>query len=271
MTCTTNGPSLELLQVSAPNVCEGSEWVLVDQNALAQQVARIAVGQYHHVRKILAGFGDSPAVVVQAAKNDAIALLTVKPGDKPWHRDGWLFQTVSWIAAHLEGGVAIRAPHLIKAHKGFDGLKLELSAAGKVTAVVIFEDKATKQPRDTICGKVWPAIARIEQGERSNELVQEVSALLETQMRSFPDLDVDAAIQEIAWKEARRYRVAITVNEPHTNAESRISLFKDFDIYVPGDSGRRLGETMHVPDLRPWMQAFASLVISKIKDLPDHV
>ncbi|WP_235919304.1 hypothetical protein [Aureimonas psammosilenae] len=262
---------MTLQKATAPNLCEGSEWIVVDQHALAEQVARIAVGQYRHVSKILLG-ADAPAVrVTQAAKKDAVALLSLKVDEKPWHRDGWMFQAVSWIAAHQNSGVAIRAPHLIRAHKGFDGLKLELGEKGQVIAVVVFEDKATENPRATIREDVWPGIARLEQGERSNELGQEVSALLETQMRSFPDLDVDAAVEEIAWKEARRYRVAITVDKSHAAVEARMALFKDFDSCAPGDTSRRHAETMHVPDLRPWMDAFANLVIVKIFNMPDHV
>ena len=260
-----------LNKVTAPDLCEGSEWVVVDQDALAEQVARIAVGQYRHVSKILLGAEASVAKVSQAAKKDAIALLSLKPDEKPWHRDGWMFQAISWIAAHNDSGVAIRAPHLIKAHKGFDGLKLELNAAGEVTAVVVFEDKATENPRATIRDDVWPGIARLEQGERSNELGQEVSALLEAQLRSFPDLDIDAAVQAIAWKEARRYRVAITVDKSHATAKPRTVHFKDFDSFAPGENSRRRAETMHVPDLRPWMQAFADLVINKIVSMTDDV
>ena len=127
--------TLTLEKVSSPNLCEGSEWVVADEDALAEHVARIAVGQYRHVAKILLGEGATAAVVTQSAKADAITLLTLKKGEEAWHRDGWLFQAISWIAAHNASGVAIRAPHLIKAHKGFDGLKLELNDAGEVTAV----------------------------------------------------------------------------------------------------------------------------------------
>lgn len=102
--------------------------------------------------------------VTLAAKKDAIALLSLKPDEKPWHRDGWMFQAISWIAAHNDGGIAIRAPHLIKAHKGFDGLKLELSDAGEVTAVVVFEDKATENPRATIRDDVRHSRAAAEKG-----------------------------------------------------------------------------------------------------------
>lgn len=263
--------TLTLEKVNSPDLCDGSEWVVADEDALAEHVARIAVGQYRHVAKILLGEGATAATVTQSAKGDAIALLTRRKGEEPWHRDGWLFQAISWIAAHNASGVAIRAPHLIKAHKGFDGLKLELSDAGEVTAVTIFEDKATEHPRNTIRDDVWPGIVKLEQGERTNELCQEVSSLLEAQLKTFPNLDVDAAVQQIVWKEKRRYRVAITVDKPHLTAKQRKRLFKDYDTYAPGDIARRGAETMCLPDLRPWMQTFADNVIVKIKVLPDNV
>ena len=263
--------TLALQKVTTSTLCEGSEWVVVDQDALAEQVARIAVGQFSHVSRILLGEAATATKVRQAAKKDAVGLLTPKPNEEPWHRDGWVFQAISWIAAHHGGGVAIRAPHLIKAHKGFDGLKLELSDAGAVTGVIVFEDKATANPRDTIRDDVWPGITKLEQGERSNELGQEVSALLQTQLRTFPDLDVEAAVEEIAWKEARRYRVAITVDKSHATPEPRLALFKGFESKAPGAISRRIAETMLVQDLRPWMQAFADLVIAEIEGLPDHV
>jgi hypothetical protein len=263
--------ALMLEKVSSADLCEGSEWVVADEDALAERIARIAVGQYRHVAKILLGEGATAAAVTLAAKTDAITLLTLKKDEKPWHRDGWLFQAISWIAAYTAGGAAIRAPHLIKAHKGFDGLKLELTDAGEVTAVIIFEDKATEQPRDTIRDEVWPGIVKLERGERTNELSQEVSSLLEAQLKTFPNLDVDAAVQQIVWKDARRYRVAITVDRPHMTTEKRKGLFKDYDKHAPGDITRRGAETLCLSDLRPWMQAFADKVISKIKALPDSV
>lgn len=263
--------ALNLKEAHSPGLCEGSEWIVLNEDALAELVARIAVGQYRHVAKILLGEGAAEHSVTQAAKTDAIAMLTLKPNEKPWHRDGWLFQAISWIAAHDAGGVGIRAPHLIKAHKGFDGLKLELTSTGHVTAVIIFEDKATEQSRDTIRNDVWPGIVSIEQGARTNELSQEVSALLEAQLRTFPNLDIDAAVQQIVWKNARHYRVAITVDKPHNTAEERKKLFKDYDIHAPGNVARRGAETLCVPNLRVWMNDFSERVESKIQALPNSV
>jgi hypothetical protein len=263
--------TLLLTKVDASDICQGSDWAVEDQDALAEHVARIAVGQYRHVAKILTGTGSAPPPSEDEVKANAITLLTAEDPNNPWHRDGWLFQAISWIAAYTGGGAAIRPPHLIKAHKGFDGLQLELTPDGAVQAVIIFEDKATEYPRDTIRDDVLPGIAKLEKGERRNELGQEVAALLETQVRTYPDLDVDAAIQRIVWKEARRYRVAITVASPHNGDAKRNALFKGYDTSAPGDLQRRGAETMTVPDLRNWMHAFANLVITKIKAMPAHV
>lgn len=262
--------TLTLKQAEAAPVCNGSDWLVADQDVLAEHVARIAVGQYRHVAKILANAGTPPLETDDDAKADAVALLTVT-GKDPWHRDGWLFQAISWIAAHTGGGAAIRPPHLIHAHKGFDGLQLELASDGSVQAVIIFEDKATESPRDTIRDDVLPGIVKLEMGKRRNQLSQEVSSLLEAQVRTFPDLDLDAAVKQIVWKEARRYRVAITVASSHDDAAKRKALFKDFDTHAPGGIDRRLGETMVIPELRKWMQAFAELTITKIMTLPADV
>jgi hypothetical protein len=70
---------------------------------------------------------------------------------------------------------------MILAHKGFDGLQLEIDTSnGFVTAAVIFEDKATDNPRDTIRDEVWPDFKLLEAGERENVLSADVSALLIT-------------------------------------------------------------------------------------------
>lgn len=47
-----------------------------------------------------------------------------------------------------------------------------------MTAVVVFEDKATDKARDTIRDDVWPGIVALEKGERLNELSQEVSGMI---------------------------------------------------------------------------------------------
>jgi hypothetical protein len=150
---------------------------------------------------------------------------------------------------------------MILAHKGFDGLQLEIDTSnGFVTAAVIFEDRATDNPRDTIRDEVWPDFKLLEAGERENVLSADVSALLITR----PDIDADRAIENIIWKQIRRYRVSITVGATHASPEGRQRLFRGFDDIASGDVQRRRGEILHIEQLRPWMASLAAAAISAI-------
>lgn len=223
--------SLKITPIDHDDLCFGWQWSISDEKALSAQVAAIAMGQYRHVARILAVSGvDLPKGDPEIA-SDAIDALTLSPGADPWHRDGWLFQTISWIAAHPNKEDALlRPPHIRKADKGFDGLQLELSGDGKsVTAVVIFEDKATANARSTIRDEVWPGIEALESGRRIAELTHDVTAALEAHQRDLPDLDVDSAVASILWKDVRQYRVSITVSDTHSTPEGRKSLFKDYN------------------------------------------
>jgi len=266
--------SLTLTKVDHPDVCHGWTWTILDENALARQVAQVALGQYRHVATILAGAGITDGAADHDQIDDAIELMSVGVDEDPWHRDGWIFQTISWIAAHQDGaGTATRPPHIIKAHKGFDGLQLELSTDGKaVIGVTVFEDKATEHPRKTVRDDVWPGIQALERGQRRAELNHETTALLDAQRADHPGLDVDQAISKILWKDARRYRVSITIGDTHhKNDKARSRLFKGYDDIAPGDLSKRRAETLYIKELRTWMKAFAERVVVHIKASASHV
>lgn len=243
-------------------LCFGNAWVVPDIDLLALNIARVAMGQSRHVQKILAGASLSALPSTKNAAKGAIELLTVESGADPWHRDGWMFQVMSWIAANraTPGGI-IRAPHMILAHKGFDGLQLILDkVTGNVTAAILFEDKATENPRSTIRDQVWPEFSAFETGDRENVLAAEVTALLVTQ----PGVDADSAIQNIIWNKARQYRVSITVEAQHSDGPGRVRLFKGYRTVVAGATRRRQGEIFYVKDLRNWMQSLADAAIAAV-------
>ena len=110
----------------------------------------------------------------------------------------------------------IKLPHLIPAHKGFDGLQINLRGKQELYGVVIFEDKATQNARNTITSKVWPEFRDFESGVRENELMQETTALL----YRVPGVDVDKAIEGIVWKHVRKYRISITGEPPSSTTTS---------------------------------------------------
>lgn len=252
--------SINLTPFSHESLCHGNTWAVADELVLAQQIARVALGQSRHVQKILAGASLGAPPTTSNAAAGAIELLTVAKGEDPWHRDGWIFQVLSWVAAHraAPGGI-IRAPHMILAHKGFDGLQLEVEKE-KVTAAIIFEDKATDNARSTIRDDVWPEFTAMEAGDRENVLTAEVTALLATQ----PNIDPDIAIENVIWKNVRQYRISITVGDSHSDEAGRRRLFKGYDKIAAGENQRRRGETLHVRNLRKWMQGLADQAIAAV-------
>lgn len=264
--------TLVLTPIAHGEVCHGHAWTVENIDLLAERVARVAMGQYRHVSQVLEGLNVPAPKGSKAHAANAIAKLQVAKNGDPWQRDGWIFQIVSWIAANQQKaeGVILKPPHIFHAHKGFDGMQLEVSADGKsVSAVVIFEDKASDDPRKTIREDVWPEIVKLEAGERVAELTHEAAGLLEAHQHLYPELNVDEAIDRIFWQEARRYRVSITTGAVHAKESDRARLFADYDTTVRGDLTRRRGETMHFDKLREWMSEFTDLVAKKLNGLAD--
>lgn len=262
--------TITLTPILHEELCHGSRWTVDDIDVLATRVARVALGQYRHVAQILEGLNASPPTTrVEIAKDAKRKLQVAKNGD-PWHRDGWLFQIISWITANQQKtpGTVLEPPHIFHAHKGFDGMQLEIAEDGtSIQAVIIFEDKATDNPRNTIRDDVWPAIAAFESGERVTELSHEATGLLEAHQRTFPDINVDDAIDRIVWQVARHYRVSITTGQTHQADADRERLFGGYENQANGPLIRRRAETMHFEDLRKWMADFAALVAHKIDEV----
>lgn len=237
----------------------GNTWEVPDDDVLAKWIAWVAIGQAFHVAEILHSLnpiGTSPTN--DAAKSDAVELLTQK-GKDPWHRDGWMFQVMSWLAAHVNRpGALIALPHLIHAEKGLDGLEILLDASQNVVATIIFEDKATENPRDTIRDDVWPEFAKFESGYGVNRLTQQASGILAAAHHPNPA----AAVNKISWNTTRRYRISITASK--STPAYRNSLFKDYDTQVQGKIDRRKAEVFVVDDVRAWMANLATKAITQV-------
>lgn len=265
--------TLILTAVDHENLCHGWLWEIADEDRLVEDVARVALGQYRHVERILAGLTARPPTARAEHVADARDKLSPDADGSTYRRDGWIFQVISWIAAHrCKGAAIIRAPHIRKADHGFDGLQLELSEDGTaISAVVVCEDKATEKPRETITGKVWPEIVKLEGNERITELTHDVTAMLASELRASSALDIDQAVEKILWKDARRYRVSITVRDEHQADEARAALFAGYDQKAAGAVIRRRAETICIPRMRDWMEAFAERVKARLTDLLDDV
>ncbi|MBK8082338.1 MAG: hypothetical protein IPK28_00075 [Devosia sp.] len=65
-------------------------------------------------------------------------------------------------------------------------MQLEIGNDGTtIEAVVIFEDKATTDPRKMIGEDVWPSIEGVEAVGRVTEVAHEATGLLEAHQRTF--------------------------------------------------------------------------------------
>lgn len=243
----------------------------VDDSGAAQLVADIALGQIRYVNYVLVELGsDAPAR--QFGRLDAIdgarQLLSTANPEQPFHRDGWLFQTLSWIASRLTNPTALALPpHSRHAHKGFDSLEVQMSEDGAgISRIVIGEDKATINPRATIREDVWESIRLLEQGKRRNEVVADVSALLDPQT-SIDDLD---AIDRLIWQDTIAYRVAITVDSSRSPAMHAKRVFRGFENIVVGDDERREVAVLPLDDLREWMNGIAEEAIRYLDTVEEN-
>jgi hypothetical protein len=227
----------------------GSSWAITSDDKLAKLVARVALGQSHYALRILRETGFIGAKTAATTLPGALKLLTAADPKKPYHRDGWLFQVISWIAAHLqEPDGLIMEPHMIHAHKGFDGVHVRM-IDGRVDTIVICEEKATKNPRKMILGSVWTEFESMQKGDSDHRLLSEALVILKAR----GGIDLDAAIEQLVWKNARAYRVAITVAD-----EVIEDVFEGYPDVIAGDVVKRRSEVLPLKDMRRWMSAIAA-------------
>ena len=260
---------ISFTSIREANSWYGSTWTIDDEDALAEILARVAIGQSRTVERILHATDASQPGYPTGGFVGARALLTVGKGQDSYHRDGWVFQVISWIAAHRQDDDAlIRAPQMIKADKGLDGLIIEFSD-DDVARVVICEEKATEHARQKVQSAVWPEFEEFETGARDNELIASVTSLLERSA----DPDPDKTVADILWQDTRAYRVAVTVSDRHSSEPGRRRLFKGFETMVSGSVTRRRAETLHLEDVRDWIESIAMkalAIVDAVADTP-HV
>ena len=250
--------------------CIGSRWTIIDEDRLAAIVAWVAMGRSRHALKVIhEQQATDPSVQDVAA--EAIKNLSHVPSDAVrYHRDGWVFQIISWVAMHVQGGPAVKGayPHMIRAQKGIDGLYLELSASNDaIERVLICEEKASQNPAN-ILGDVWRGIAEVESGAKDAQLTDGITQILER----YPVQNLEAMVESVHWKDKKAYRVAITTLPAHQDLEKRRGLFSNYSTAAPGaDSARRRAETLMLEDIRGWMGNFCARAVAYINERLEDV
>ena len=265
---------LEIQCADQPDLCRGHIWAVRDEKLLARMVGALLLGEHVHGADLRSRLLTGPPLQARTPTIDrVIDWLTVPPGEqwnwKRWHRDGLVFQLISWIAAHMvaQPGTLVRMPHPLPADKGLDGLLLEPPENGRPFWVaVVCEDKATETPRRVVRDEVWPDFAGFVNGERDNEVRADAGALVE---RLPSKEEKERVLQDILWRQELRFRVCVAVDadcdcEPELNV-----LFAGYNGVVPGpDITRRRGETLHIDEgLRAWMDRFSTMVIAELRQV----
>ena len=235
--------------------CQGIEFYVTDVDSLAKTIALVLIQEYDMARKLVTGntFSEDTAQFDQDEIEDIIQ-RRLHPKDV-YHRDGFLFQLMMWLAAHLDlqEGDLVALPHSQGSAKGQDSIVVHRSTDA-VVALTICEDKATENPRNMVRNEVWPEIEEYEQGGRRDELRSNIIATLGT--GGIPSAEAQNLIRGISWAGKRRYRVRVTV-EPNQRTSK---LFKGFEEIVKGDNEMRRGETTTLPSMRDWMTTFAEKI-----------
>lgn len=239
------------------------EYQIVDKDLLAGYVGEMLLGHHLHINRIL----NSLSTIFPVHPNDSIDNIIEKINSTSIEkRDGWLFQMISWIvlAQRNTGNIFFaNYPHFAPAQHGIDGLAITLNNDGTLKNIIITEDKCTTNPRNKITQQVFPEFVAFENGEKNNALVSIISTLI-------GNLDSGAILQniqnDIFQNEFRIYRIGITREDRHNCNAGRVSLFKDYNKHVSGATPeRRSGATIHLNNMRNWMQDFADKVINYLE------
>ena len=251
--------------------CTGSRWIVTDAGYLAKIVAIIAMGQATHAARIINELlTPSVALDNEALKVDAKRRLSVDGSPQScYHRDGLIFEAISWVAAQQETNAKtlIRDPHLSATTQGLDGLMIELDDTGRnVVSVTIVEDKCSVDPRGMFRDGILPAFKEYHDNNRASELVASAATLIQS-----GGLDGTAATKAAALvldKDRRVYRGSLTVSEDDDSVARRKSIFKGYEQLQGLKSHQRIGATLVTSnDLRAWFDILARSAVEYVAQL----
>lgn len=245
--------------VSINSHCSGEQWTLLDFDRLAYLIAVIALGQAQHVALVLAGLDPgSPVLGLAELKVQARKVLTVGK-TKPWQRDGFIFEAISWIAAQQTAGPGdfMRDPHIKSTTQGLDGLLIHVEN-GAIAQSTIFEDKCSSDPKKIFAGQVMKSFQDYHLAKRSGELLAAAGELL--RQANLPALAVPKAAAAILDLKKRRYRASLAVTPDVNSDVARASVFTGYEKLAGLTADQRLGAVFQIPvnELRPWFEALAS-------------
>ncbi len=258
-------------QVSVDSHVTGHEWAVDDLLPLAELIAIILLGQAEHAAQVIQTFEPSvPAYTDDDLIEDAKGQMQIKGtrarerAASRAHRDGFLFECMSWIAARQEGDerTYLKDPHLDPTSHGLDGLILQLApTTAEIVRATICEDKCTRNPRSTF-RKVLKYFGEHHDGaKRARDLVANAAELIrDSGLRGTAAVRAAAKVTD---RSIRCYRAALTT--PVLSAPDRVKLFRGYDALAGIGQDQRIGATFALPGhLRKWFRSLAEEVVQTL-------
>lgn len=258
---------LKVDKVSVEPHCTGAVWIVEDEEGLAEVCAQILIGRALHAAMILDGVhpAGSPPIVSAALKSKLRQELHPDTDPNIWHRDGLLFEIISWVAARLTASEyeAITDPHLKATNQGTDCVKVTIDPTTRtLSRATVYEYKCTTNWRQMFSQDVLAAFRDYLTGERDNQLAQAAISLLSG--LDFTNAERGAAYDRLIRQRPLAFQASFTVQPNDFNADQRLALFKGYD-GLACDLDSRGGNTMPLDDVRAWFHAFSARVWSRIE------
>lgn len=251
----------------------GDRWTVQDIDRLARLIALIAMGQAIHAAKIIGELAPaSPAIthdaLILAAKQQLrINGTTEDQKDASrWRRDGFLFESISWIAARQQSSprTYLKDPHIKSTTQGIDGLMIEMDAYNpQVSRATIFEDKCSENPRAIFRDDVMKSFEDHHSHARAPELVSVAAALIaKSGIDETAAVEAAARVLDLAY---RRYRASLAITAEDDSQRRRASLFKGYGVLGGIEAEQRVGATFVVDDdLRGWFEKLADQAMAAL-------
>lgn len=128
---------------------------------------------------------------------------------------------------------------------------------------MLCEDKASLRPRKLITSSVWPDLQAIRRGDRDDEILAELVTLL----KSVPNIDAEAAVDEVFWEEVREFRVAVATGENRRISGSFLHIVAGFEAVAGGSIDSRTAGVLPFDDVRTGFALLADEVAAEVEEI----
>lgn len=252
----------------------GLQWSVSDFEELAKLIAVIALGQAQHAVRIIDALEPhGPALSDEELFRGARGQMSIRGQTDAqkevsrYHRDGFLFECISWIVARQSSSsrTFMKDPHIAATTQGLDGLAIEMHPTEPTMfGATIFEDKCTESPRQKFKGEVLVTFGEHHTSKRARDLVANAVSLIKES--GLNGTEATKAAARVVDKSFRTYRAALTVGPEISTTKRRKKLFKGYNGLADITKDQRVGATLIVDDLRNWFQELAEEVVKALNE-----